>query len=675
MFSDPSLTRPSPENALRKLYSDPPLPVCDSDSGADSGAGSVEVNDLLKMLRDQQSDRYRDVQFIIDDHKDANPNYKNRVSFNTIDIQYSEASPHYDRQGTDDSTWSRETDRLKVSNERRGRSMSPASSPRAMSPYGTRLSPAKFVDPLDVKKMFNALKAQYPSTPIVTHRGCTFTRTHCKFEDLYARKIENSKPVLPGRTILVYISGRKHTWVALDWVLRYFLEDGDTVIVVSAINSKKLKTPQFSDRRGSFGTASGPGTLNPKSNNTMAPQTSSALTARMRFRMRHSHQYMETLARNVMNYMMEVVNPNVIAKISLELVIGNTRDVLQEMYKLYEPNLVCTAAKVNSNFSAPLRSWTSSKLTDQLVHKFPLPTIIVPAMNMYNMERRMENEINLKHADHTKEWASERHDTPALGKLINDNSEEDHDRDRGSISSDMTSDTSSVASDLSYDSYEEISKFYYQFRRSMTKSIAELKTRPMNEDYFKNFLVLISDKSAEFCDEIRAVDPDFKGKGAKLARSITGSNAFGISPYKTKSLLSPLERPEKPPLTTGVSFKDIKRNLKLNTQNLGNSPTPTINIESPSPSASVPSDISGMGSGNSSSLKFVDSELPSQRRKRGIKYLQKSLSHDDPTTREPPSIEPVRSHPAIITARNTNGKSKSHKQKASKKRFWGKIFG
>jgi hypothetical protein len=384
---------------------------------------------------------------------------------------------------------------------------------------------------------------------------------------------------------------------------------------------------------------------------------------------------METLARNIMHYIMEVINPNVIAKVSLELAVGKTRNVLQEMYKLYEPNLVCTATKVNSNVSAPLRSWTSSKLTDQLVHKFPLPTIIVPAMNMYNMERRMENEVNLKHTDHTKEWDCERHDTPALGKLINDNTLDDRDRDRSSISSEVSSDTSSVASDLSYDSYEEISKLYYDYRRGLTKSIAELKTHPIDENYFKSFMELISDRSAELCDDIRGVDPDFKGKGAKLARCITGSNAFGISPYKTKSLLSPVEKPEKPPLTSGVSFKDIKRNLKLNTSVQDNNSTPTINIESPSPSASVPSDTSGIGSGNSSSLKFVDSELPSQRRKLGTKYLKKSLSHDDPTTRETPAFQPVRSHPAIATARNTDSKSKPHKEKASKKRFWGKIFG
>ena len=39
---------------------------------------------------------------------------------------------------------------------------------------------------------------------------------------------------------------------------------------------------------------------------------------------------------------MKVINPKIIARITVELVEGDTKEVLQDMYRLYEPNLVCT---------------------------------------------------------------------------------------------------------------------------------------------------------------------------------------------------------------------------------------------------------------------------------------------------------------------------------------------
>ena len=38
------------------------------------------------------------------------------------------------------------------------------------------------------------------------------------------------------RTILVYVSGRIHTWGSIRLILSKFIEDGDHVIIIASIN-------------------------------------------------------------------------------------------------------------------------------------------------------------------------------------------------------------------------------------------------------------------------------------------------------------------------------------------------------------------------------------------------------------------------------------------------------
>ena len=62
-----------------------------------------------------------------------------------------------------------------------------------------------------------------------------FEKSHKQFDQLYKDQLYRIiRPMF--RTILVYVSGRIHTWVALDWILSKFIEDGDHVIIIASIN-------------------------------------------------------------------------------------------------------------------------------------------------------------------------------------------------------------------------------------------------------------------------------------------------------------------------------------------------------------------------------------------------------------------------------------------------------
>lgn len=690
-------------------------------SGYFSSSGSESSDDLLVQLEARQSDQYRNIKFLIPKAGLHEPftkkNYEKRVSFDTINIQYSDDFDNdfddYEDSDLDPYSgnykgYNSNINEYNFNNASRGRRLdrsitrspspnqfgrNPLESP-STSPNRRMLSPMRY-NPTDVSRFLNPYRTDYPTRPIITHRGCTFTKFHKKFEDLYLHKLYNEennwlKPILPLRVILVYISGRKHTWVALDWILRNFIEHGDSIIVVLAINH------DLSSRR--------------RYSNYQSPQKIVAKTPKMRSRQRNRPEYIKFIAKNIMTYIMEVINKDIIAKVSVEIAEGNLKSVLKEMYKLYEPSLVCTGTKPNMRISAPLKSWLSSKLTDRLVKNFPLPVIVVPAMNMANFEVNLQNEINSRYVGKTGVGLSNESSIVSTNSEFS-SSDANHEKDQIDDSSSINSDESvgSDSSANSYSSYDEISKLYKNYQNNLHEQLTACKKEVIDENYFSNFVKVISDKSSTFCDEVRSVDPDFRGKGSKLARAITGSNSFGTVPYKTKSLLQPLEHAKSTLSaalsTPGLSYKDLKRNLKLKQQQQQQQQQPpTINIEQHSPiepprkSAlkfvdlqSPSKDSISIGNNNnskvenlsktdsSSSLSSKDLKKQAKEEKKLLKKnksLKKSLSHDIDSKQSRPVLEPLKSHPDITMLSkqsSDNEDSSSDKKKHKKKgrnKFW-----
>lgn len=577
---------------------------------AGSPAPENDSQDLLAWLQLQHSDAYRKIRFYVPSkHGEfqtrSKRNYSKRTSFDTINLSY---------DVDDDDQHDEELfGRYEFADRGRERNRYLSPSPPHSPPRRMR-SPLGMDAPMDSSVFQLAPRTDFPTRPIITHRGCTYTKIHCEWEKLYKGKLDIA-PVLRHRTILVYISGRQHTWVALDWILAKYIENGDSVVIVASV------PPEFPVRRRlTF--------------RSPTPPANSAAPA-VRMRQRHRPEYVKVIAKNVMSYAMQVVNPEIIAKVSVELALGSTKEVLKDMYRLYEPNLVATGAKVNLKSSAPLRLWNSSRLSDRLVKNFPLPVIVVPAINMNGFESTLEARVNSAETG------------PCDEPLIGDDA-----TDSGSINSEGSS--SSLNSDESYSSYDEISKIYGEYRLDIRRSINRLKKSERGDGFFASFLTMISDKSLDFCTEVREINPHFSGRGAKLARAITGSNAFGMLPYKTKSLLEPEVKQTK--TQQSLSYKEMMKNLKENKL------APLITTED---SDSTPSP-------RSPTLKFVDPEPP--RRDKAAKALAKSLSHDVTDGNARPKLEPLKSHPdlhAVSSGARSPDPNQADKKKRRRSKLWG----
>ncbi|RCK65085.1 hypothetical protein Cantr_00605 [Candida viswanathii] len=627
-----------------------------------------QIDDLFAALKGKLSDKYRFIEFKPETKRNTS-HYKKVVSFDDMDLHYEDDGlPDPD----DDFGW----ELYKMRNRgRKGSGNLPGYGRdellRSLAPMSSHLSPSPVRNTLDLDSRLDLMQmennlVQYPTTPISKKKSCTLRKRHKLFDTLSEQKLI-LRPMF--RTILVYISARIHTWVALDWVLSQFIENGDHVIIVAAVDPRLVEYARSSKRGRSSAVSP---SLSPQRGATLSPgrgrmgaplsparsRTEETPLGRLAERSKPSN--VVKIADDIMNYVMEVINPNIISKITVEIVEGRTKDVLKDIYRLYEPNLVCTGSKPNSKMGAPLRSWQSSKLTDRLVKNFPLPVIAVPAMNMCDFEDNLQSKIN-----NGKEIPRQK-----ISQIVESEEEED---EEDSEDEDEIRSINSAISFNSYDSYYEVGQQFVEYKETVEKGLDKLKQAPLNQDYYANIALFVSDESLKFCSDIIDIQPSFAGHGADLARAITGSNSFGKAGYKSMLDTSQNKKEELP--QNKMSFKEVKEQLRLNKiktelESTSSSsmlpPPPSIDVSGPTPSPSpTPSPTR-----EPSLLKFVNLERPSgngDRKKLELRTspLRKCLSHSDETT-STPQLEPRKSHPGMLE----HSRDGSHKKKSKKKKFW-----
>jgi len=229
---------------------------------------------------------------------------------------------------------------------------------------------------------------KYPTIPIITHDAVTLTKKHKYFDKLYSGQMKPKTPVMPNRNIICYVSGRRHTWVAIDWCCNQFLEDGDTLVIIASIRPNWKRS------------------LRRRLSSSSIFSTNHGLISEPNIK--QSPEYTKVVTENLMKYVMAVLDPNKIIKITIELGVGNTKDVLKDMYSLYMPSIVITSAKPTAAPST--KSWLTSRISDRLVKNFPVPVVIVPAQNMDLFQTKLFQALDRRMIL----WAAGKKDTDEL---------------------------------------------------------------------------------------------------------------------------------------------------------------------------------------------------------------------------------------------------------------------
>ncbi|ODV95273.1 hypothetical protein PACTADRAFT_50018 [Pachysolen tannophilus NRRL Y-2460] len=487
-----------------------------------------------------------------------NKSFIERVSFDTIKFD-----AYYDNDSDDDSDYDYNEFRNSGGTGSIGRSGSidpeeffrttGLNSPRKIrsnpsSPFNI-VRPVKSLDPSS-GSLFEYIRPSldYPTRPIITNDSCTLAREHKDFFALYDKKVKGRRPVLPGRVVMVYINGRRHTWVALDWVIKKFLENGDRIVVIASVN------PIHGEGRRSFSQTRSRsrkrGLIETKKNTT---------------------EHIKDVALNILKYCLLLADENLIVKINVELSVGTTKVTLKDMFKLYHPTVIVTGTKRNID-RTPMVAWNSAKVTDRLVSRFPIPVIMVPSNNMEIFEFSLFAKLREKFANFNcgneeskenvnvkeiisrgKDFDFEKLNKTSFNKLMdaikednklssvlnpgneikvsksrneNDVDDESDESDAYSSENDLDDSISDAFSELSKtfsesDSVMELKKACHNIEVDLDKKLKDLKSSEPSKDLYKDLLSTVSQASRQMGIRMAEIEKS-DGMGAAIVRIITG---------------------------------------------------------------------------------------------------------------------------------------------------------
>lgn len=226
-------------------------------------------------------------------------------------------------------------------------------------------------------------------------------------------------PNLP-KTILCHISGRKHTWVGLDYTIVKLAHDMDHVVVVANLSRLKISGKKHKIGRR---TTRGRNTHRDKnkcnltanrSHSVSSNELSHGTTPLQRFKSFESNEefddrnsldeyqdsewvsgYNKNMIEDKLDDLLLYIdvllskNPKSI-KVTVEIVVGKTKKVLSDMISVYTPDFfVLSKKKVTSEIR-----WKSQHLADNFAKTLPIPVCIVFARPMFQFELNLQNQFS-----------------------------------------------------------------------------------------------------------------------------------------------------------------------------------------------------------------------------------------------------------------------------------------
>lgn len=234
------------------------------------------------------------------------------------------------------------------------------------------------------------------------------------------------------KTLLCHISGRKHTWVGLDYTIMKLAQDTDHVVILANLPSLKKMTPvahkhlhhhhhhhshsneQLPHSKSVDGTYSKTKYFSGKQEDNDVLENESLGLTKMKSLDSNSLEYrndsfsdsdyeedprwasgydrvtIEDTLNDILLYISVLLSkaPKSI-KVTVEIVIGKSAQVLNDMVNVYMPDLFVMSKK---KMTSEIR-WHSIHLTDKFLKHSPVPVCVVFAKPMYQFEVNLEMEF------------------------------------------------------------------------------------------------------------------------------------------------------------------------------------------------------------------------------------------------------------------------------------------
>lgn len=395
---------------------------------------------------------------------------------------------------------------------------------------------------------------------------CSLNREHAQFRLLYEGREAEKHHVFHRRRVLVYISGRKHTWVALDWAVRRLLANGDTLVVVGAITHTPRRYQPKSSFHSRYLRARLPGVLpsraflpHPDALSAISDSDSDDLLVREleEAEKRNQPQHVMGVANDIMEYVFAILGPELVVRVAVELVVGDTKHVLQDMYSHHRPHMVVCSAKMRKHMQAPIKTWRLHRLTDRLVKNFPLPVMVVPAVNMGGFETHLFGKLARGEIEVPRVEAgpfSLVYQPEGPGDSDSEEESEDED-DAGSIHLDDSINLDTLGASTQHDGYVQVLRKLKTVLLRTRAAVAAAKAELCNKDPLRVFaaeLAAVSDVLLSVCREIQEYANNGED-GNEVRRHMTNMS-YVPRVLRVKLMLDPMDEPPRPPVAPSSPY-------------------------------------------------------------------------------------------------------------------------
>lgn len=440
------------------------------------------------------------------------------------------------------------------------------------------------------------------------------------------------------RTILVHISGREHTWVALDWAMAELAEDIDYIVIIANIPRR-----DWSTRSGSY----------------TRSRSASRSRSRSRSRMRSVSRTREfgtdddqpdatwcdgytvgevnDLLQRLIEYSTLIMGGKKL-KITVEIVIGSTSQILIDSLNAYAPDFFVIGSSIDKDGSGSVVVHKSRHLAPVLMQYFPIPVFFVAARRMGWFEKKLQRDILVKQ----RVLPSDKDTDLDVSSFSVSTTETDDTENEDTDDDDDVETTSNLSLGNREKTVKQIQKLRHNYRCLVDKKLKLLDEDtglPTPEQYYGKMDSIIN-ATLNFNKELETWGDS--ADMAEIKRSITG----GVRPrvMKKKSMLDFSDLPPKRKSKIPTEHENSKETMDFNQNTFKNKKLPKVVLSSPPPSRPV-SPLANNGEGGikfANSVKSKDGKGAIQRIKSYDPYSQNS----DPFDREDSalSLSVVRSH-------------------------------
>lgn len=205
-----------------------------------------------------------------------------------------------------------------------------------------------------------------------------------------------------GRSVLIHISGRRHSWVALDYVISKIVNNGDKLVVCCNLpkENKKERMTRRKDRINrkiklqKLKSRVGSDFYDSDNDSEISDYEDVYDRNETHWKNGYTYDEVEETLNDLIKYVHLLLPADKIIKLTCEISVDDTKEALINAYNCYLPKMIVTTTK-KWQHDEKVGEPKSKLVVDALISHMPCPIVAVPAKKSDSFENYIKERLRL----------------------------------------------------------------------------------------------------------------------------------------------------------------------------------------------------------------------------------------------------------------------------------------